>query len=222
MATQNLASLVARTFEEILRTPPPTLTSGAGALLDIYAPWRAAGPSRYFARSDEFDAQLTSRYSAIYPAVHAERIAPAPPSASSSGSGAEQSVRAAEHLGMVLLLDQYPRNAFRGEARQYESDALARKWADVAIGHGLDRAVDPALGLFFYLPFGHSERLEDQDRAVQLGERIGDPFLAFAKEHRDVVARFGRFCHRNKVLGRETTEEEAEFLANEAPAWAKS
>ena len=213
-----VASLAGRTFEDILRTPPPALSAGVSALVDMAMFWKAAGPERYFARSDEFDAQLVNRYSTIYPAVHAENITPTIPSSSTP----ETSSLADEHLGMVLLLDQYPRNAFRGSAKQYQSDALARKWADIAIKHGIDRKVDPTLCTFFYLPFGHSEDLADQNRAVQLGERIGDPFLSFAKDHRDVVARFGRFCHRNEVMGRKTTDEEKHWMENEAPAWAKS
>ncbi len=214
-------SLLGRTFEEILRTPSPTISAGVGALLDMAAFWRAAGPERYFARSDEFDSQLIKRYSDVYPEVHAERITPTLPLSSSSSADGDAGV-AEQHLGMILLLDQFPRNAFRGQAKQYQSDALARKWADIAIQHGLDRRIDPSLVTFFYLPFGHSENIKDQDRAVELGERIGDPFLAFAKEHRDVVKRFGRFCHRNDVMGRESTEDEKKFLAGEAPAWARS
>ena len=217
--TSTAASLVGRTFEEILRSPSPTLSAGVGALIDMALFWKAAGPQRYFAKSDEFDNQLIQRYSKIYPEVHAERITPNMPSSSAITA---ESLLAEQHLGMILLLDQFPRNAFRGSAKQYQSDALARKWADIAISHGLDRSVDQSLSLFFYLPFGHSESLADQDRAVELGQRLGDPFLGFAKEHRHVVARFGRFCHRNKVLGRQTTDEEAHFLANEAPAWARS
>lgn len=218
------AALAGRTFEEILRTPTPTLTAGVSALIDMASFWKAAGPERYFARSDEFDEQLIHRYSTIYPAVHSEKITPTIPSSSSSSSSSEKegSNLADQHLGMILLLDQYPRNAFRGSPKQYQSDALARKWADIAIKHGMDRKVDSTLCTFFYLPFGHSEDLADQNRAVELGERLGDPFLSFAKEHRDVVAKFGRFCHRNEVMGRETTKEESHWMANEAPAWAKS
>lgn len=214
------AALAGRTFEEILRTPPPAVSAGVGALVDMALFWKAAGPARYFARSDEFDSQLINRYSTIYPAVHSEKITPTIPTSCTPPS--DLSTIVDQHLGMVLLLDQYPRNAFRGSAKQYQSDALARKWADIAIKHDLDKQLDSVLCTFFYLPFGHSEHLEDQNRAVQLGERIGDPFLGFAKEHRDVVAKFGRFCHRNDVMGRQTTQEEADWMANEAPAWAKS
>ncbi|SNX86373.1 uncharacterized protein MEPE_05082 [Melanopsichium pennsylvanicum] len=213
------AALAGRTFEQILCTSAPTLSAGVGALIDMAMFWKAAGPERYFTRSDEFDNQLVSRYSTIYPAVHSERITPTIISSSSSSN--TPSI-ADEHLGMILLLDQYPRNAFRGSAKQYQSDTLARKWADIAIKHAMDRKIDQSLCTFFYLPFGHSEHLDDQNRAVELGERIGDPFLSFAKQHRDVVARFGRFCHRNQVMHRETTDEEQRWMQQEAPAWAKS
>lgn len=205
------AALAGRTFEEILRTPAPTLSAGVGALIDMAMFWKAAGPTRYFTRSDEFDSQLVSRYSSIYPAVHAERITP-----TLNSSAAD------EHLGMILLLDQYPRNAFRGSVKQYQSDSLACKWADVAIRHGLDKKVGEGMKMFMYMPFAHSERIEDQDRAVELGEGLGGQFLEFSKEHREVVRRFGRFCHRNEVMGRETTEEERDWMEKEAPAWAKS
>lgn len=222
MASATAAALAGRTFEEFLRSEAPTISAGTGALLDMAFFWKAAGPDRYFTRSDEFDRQLVHRYSAIYPAVHAERITPDDTLSSGPLASAGEGSLAYQHLGMVLLLDQYPRNAFRGSAKQYESDAIARKWADIAIKHGLDRKVDPALCAFFYLPFSHSENMADQNRAVELGERIGDRFVTFAKGHRAVVARFGRFCHRNQVLGRETTQDEEHYLAHEAPHWAKS
>ncbi|GAC92812.1 hypothetical protein PHSY_000368 [Pseudozyma hubeiensis SY62] len=214
----SVASLIGKSFEEILRAPPPALSAGVGALVDMALFWKAAGPERYFAKSDEFDDQLVQRYSKIYPEVHAERITPTIPA--SPITAADSLVE--QHLGMILLLDQYPRNAFRGSAKQYQSDGLAKKWADIAIEHGLDKKVDQSLALFFYLPYGHSENLADQDRAIQLGEHVGEPFLTHAKQHREVVARFGRFCHRNKVMNRETTKEEADWLAGELPAWARS
>lgn len=218
--TSTAAALVGRTFEEILRTPPPSVSAGVSSLIDMALFWRAAGPERYFARSDEFDNQLIQRYSSIYPEAHAERITPTIPSPSAAISS--ESLLAEQHLGMVLLLDQYPRNAFRGSAKQYQSDGLARKWADIAIANGMDRRIDESLVHFFYLPYGHSENLADQKRALELGERIGGPFLEAAQEHVQVIERFGRFCHRNKVLGRETTEEEQRYLDNEAHVWAKS
>ncbi|GAC71539.1 hypothetical protein PANT_3d00090 [Moesziomyces antarcticus T-34] len=207
------AALAGRTFEELIRTEAPTLAAGVGALVDMAMFWKAAGQQRHFASSDEFDRQMTDRYSAIYPAVHSERLQPA---------STPEPTLAEQHLGMILLLDQYPRNAFRGSPKQFQSDPIARKWADIAIQHGSDTKVDPALRLFFYLPYSHSENIDDHNKAVQLGEQVGEPFLGFAKEHKDVIARFGRYCHRNKVLGRQTTDEERHFLENDAPAWAKA
>ncbi|EST09159.1 Protein of unknown function DUF924 [Kalmanozyma brasiliensis GHG001] len=218
--TSAAASLVGKTFQEILRTPPPAVSAGVGGLIDMALFWKAAGPSRYFAQSEEFDRQLVERYSRIYPEAYAEKLTPTIPSASAETSG--ESMLAEQHLGMVLLLDQFPRNAFRGSPKQYQSDRLAKKWAEIAIEHGLNRKVDESVELFFYLPWGHSENLEDQDKGLREAERIGGQFLGAAREHREVIARFGRFCHRNEVLGRESTEEEKEWLANEAHAWAKS
>jgi uncharacterized protein (DUF924 family) len=115
-------------------------------------------------------------------------------------------------LALVLLLDQFPRNAFRGTARVYATDAKAREAAQGAIAAGHDRAVQPPLQVFFYLPFMHSENAADQERSVALVRRIGEPNLKYAIHHRDLIRRFGRFPHRNAVLGRTTTEEEQRFL----------
>lgn len=110
----------------------------------------------------------------------------------------------------MILLDQFPRNAFRGSARMFATDGQARDVASRAIDAGHDRAVAPELRMFFYLPFEHSESLDDQDRSVALHEAIG--FTKYAIEHRDIIQRFGRFPHRNAVLGRESTPEERAFL----------
>lgn len=116
-------------------------------------------------------------------------------------------------LALVLLLDQVPRNIHRGRPEAYAGDAKARTVADEAIACGLDAALAPVQRLFLYLPFEHSETLADQHRAVRLIADLGnDTWLDFARRHRDIVARFGRFPHRNAVLGRATTSAEAEFL----------
>ena len=115
-------------------------------------------------------------------------------------------------MALVILLDQFPRNSFRNTPRMYATDAMARKIADAALKAGHDQAVEPALRLFFYLPFGHSENLADQDRSVALNESLGDPNLSHAKRHRDIIRRFGRFPHRNPILGRAMTPEEQHYL----------
>ncbi|RTS57491.1 DUF924 family protein [Pseudomonas aeruginosa] len=152
-----------------------------------------------------------------YPLVRQERrFRPALPRALRPPLRACLRQRAAEaedHLGLLLLLDQYPRNAFRGTPRMYASDAQARRWAERALGQGLDRQVGDALRLFFYLPFAHAENLADQDRSVALNHGLGQPFLAHAREHREIIRRFGRFPHRNPILGRLSSAEELAFLA---------
>lgn len=172
---------------------------------DIVAFWREAGPERWFAKSDAFDAQLRARYEAAHHAAargefDAWRTAP---------SGA---------LALLLLLDQFPRNLFRGSAHAWATDPKARRVATDAIEAGLDRQVEPALQVFFYMPFEHSEAMADQDRAVELidalCERLGDrTLMKWAVLHRDLIARFGRFAHRNEALGRTSTPEEIDYLS---------
>jgi uncharacterized protein (DUF924 family) len=167
------------------------------ALLDF---WRDAGPQRWFRRDDAFDARFRDRFLPAHEAAAAGQL---------EGWGAT----AQGALALVLLLDQFPRNAFRGSPRMYATDAQARAAADAAIAAGHDLAVDPQLRPFFYLPFMHSEELPDLERCVALTEAIGGEHRGFARHHRDIVARFGRFPHRNAVLGRPSSEQEQRFLA---------
>jgi uncharacterized protein (DUF924 family) len=115
-------------------------------------------------------------------------------------------------LALILLLDQFPRNAFRGTPRMYASDAQALTAAKAAIAAGHDRHIDADLRLFFYLPFAHSEALADQERSVALCRDLDGNSLAHAEGHRDIVKCFGRFPHRNLILGRAMTEGEQRFL----------
>ncbi len=116
-------------------------------------------------------------------------------------------------LALVIVLDQFPRNMFRGDARTYATDPLAREVASQAIARGADRRVDRTLQQFLYMPFMHSEELADQERCVALFAAAGESENAkFAEGHADIVRRFGRFPHRNKMLGRATTEAEQTFL----------
>ena len=114
----------------------------------------------------------------------------------------------------MLLFDQLPRNMFRGTAQAFDTDALARDIARGAIAQGYDIQIGGAGRLFFYMPFQHSEALEDQDMAVTLIEGTGDAdAIDFARQHHAMIQRFGRFPHRNAALGRETLPEEAEAVA---------
>jgi uncharacterized protein (DUF924 family) len=116
-------------------------------------------------------------------------------------------------LGLVILLDQFPRNMFRGSAQAFATDPLARAAANRALARGFDQATDEMMRPFFYLPFMHSELLADQDRCLRLHEAFGDPeLLKYATNHRDIVMKFGRFPHRNCAMGRDTTPAELQFL----------
>jgi uncharacterized protein (DUF924 family) len=162
--------------------------------------WRQAGPGRWFRRDDAFDALFRERFLA-------------PHEAAAAGQLAHWSATPEGALALVLLLDQFPRNAFRGTPRMYATDAQARAAADAVIAAGHDLRVDPQLRPFFYLPFQHSEDLRDLDRCVRLSEPLGGEHLRYALHHRGIVARFGRFPHRNAILGRASSEEEKRFLA---------
>jgi len=168
---------------------------------EVVAFWRQAGPDRWFGKDDAFDQACRDRFMATYDAA-------------ARGDLNEWELTPEGALAVVLLLDQFPRNMFRGTRRVYSTDQTALLAADRAVERGRDREVEPELRRFFYLPFMHSEALHHQDRSVTLNEGLGDPeVLKWARHHRDIVARFGRFPHRNEVLGRESTPEEAAFLA---------
>jgi uncharacterized protein (DUF924 family) len=162
--------------------------------------WRDAGPKAWFAKSEAFDGQIRERFEAWHHAAARRELDGW--AATADGS-----------LGLLLLLDQFPRNLFRNSGHAYATDPLARHFARRAVAAGHDRAVEPSLTGFFYLPFEHSEDLADQERSVALAQATGDANrIKWAMVHRDIVVRFGRFPHRNISLGRETTEIEQEFL----------
>ena len=161
--------------------------------------WRKAGARLWFAKDPDFDRRFCERFLVTHEVAARGEFAGWPESALGA-------------LALVLLLDQFPRNAFRGTPRMYATDAMARRVAAAAIEAGHDRAVEAEMRLFLYLPFGHSEDPADQDRSVALVRGLGEPDLARAERHRDIVRRFGRFPHRNRILGRATSEAEQRFL----------
>lgn len=163
--------------------------------------WRDAGPRKWFAKDAAFDAEFAERFAALHFAAARREL----DHWAATATGA---------LALLILLDQYPRNAFRGTAHMYATDPLARFYADRALAQGLDQQVDPDLLVFFYLPFEHSEDPQDQARSVELAQRLDPRSRDFAILHRDIIARFGRFPHRNPHLGRATTPEEQAFLDN--------
>ena len=118
------------------------------------------------------------------------------------------------NLALTIVLDQFSRQLHRGEAKAFAHDGHALTVAKHAIAQGYDRDALPVQRLFWYLPFEHSENLTDQDRSIELIEQLGNAeWSRYAREHRDVIARFGRFPHRNAALGRESTPEEQAYLA---------
>jgi uncharacterized protein (DUF924 family) len=165
--------------------------------------WIEAGPDRWFSGERVFDEACRARFAETHAA----------------GARCEldtwaKSARGA--LALCLLFDQLSRNMYRGTPRAYATDAAARRAAHLALERGYDREVEPSLRRFFFMPFHHSESADDQERSVVLHEGAGDAeALHWAKHHRDIVARFGRFPHRNAILGRESTPEELAFLAEE-------
>ncbi len=166
---------------------------------DVVAFWRAAGPEHWFKKDAGFDADVRRRFLKLHEAAAAGKLT----DWEASAEGA---------LALLILLDQFPRNMFRGEARAFASDPLARAVASRAILNGFDGAF-PDLRGFFYLPFEHSEDLADQERGLTLYKAIGDAAgVKWAEIHADIIRRFGRFPHRNAVLGRVSTPEEQKFL----------
>jgi uncharacterized protein (DUF924 family) len=167
---------------------------------EILAFWREAGRERWYTRDAAFDAVVRSRFFGLWQMAAAGELS----SWEASDEGA---------LALVIVLDQFPRNMFRDDIRTYSCDALAREVASRAIDRGADLRVDAALLEFLYMPFMHSEQLTDQLRCVELFRNAGNAEnLKYAEDHADIIRRFGRFPHRNRILERSTTPEEQAFL----------
>jgi len=167
---------------------------------DILGFWSHAGPAKWFKKSHAFDEAIRLKFEPTHHrAARGEYDAWA-----KDPDGA---------LALLILLDQFPRNLWRNSGHAFATDPKARSIARTAVEAGFDKRVDPELRNFFYLPFEHSEDLADQDFSLALCAEAGDAdALKWAGLHRDIVARFGRFPHRNAALGRVTTAEEQEFL----------
>jgi uncharacterized protein (DUF924 family) len=167
---------------------------------DVLTFWREAGPDRWYDRDEVFDAAIRTRFLSTYEAAAA-------------GELSRWETTADGALALVIVLDQFPRNMFRNDPRAYAADPLARAVADRALARELDQQVDTGERSFFYLPFEHSEQIADQARCIALHRALGDAdSLKWAELHAEIIARFGRFPHRNAVLGRATTPDEQAFL----------
>ncbi len=158
--------------------------------------WYRGGP--------EIDSEIAERFEALY-----ERAA--------AGELDDWREQARSCLAMILLLDQFPRNMFRGEPRSFATDAKAVETARHAVGRGYDRGLDLNVQQFHYMPFEHSEDIADQRRAVELFRAAADDErkeenIGYAIKHLEIIERFGRFPHRNAILGRDSTPEEIAFL----------
>lgn len=158
----------------------------------------------WFAQNPEFDREVQTRFQTDYELAASGKL-----------DDWKESPRSC--LAFIILLDQFSRNMFRGDAKAFATDPQALLAAKHAVSQGFDREFLPVQRWFFYLPFEHSENLDDQRQAVELYKQLSDyPDCAgaidYAIQHLKIIERFGRFPHRNKILGRETTPEEAEFL----------
>lgn len=162
--------------------------------------WRDAGPKAWFVKDETFDGRCRAFEAEHHAAARREL--------------AHWELEPEGALALVLLLDQIPRNIFRNSPHAFATDPLAQGAAQRAVAKRFDAATESQLRIFFYMPFEHAEDLALQEKAVRLVESMGDAeYTRFAILHRDVIARFGRFPHRNPILGRASTAEELAFLA---------
>jgi uncharacterized protein (DUF924 family) len=190
--------------------------SRAGEVLDFWF-GREGDPeygqfrNEWFRKDPAFDARVTNQFTDLYEEAAVGNL---------DGWRDE----AESCLALVIVLDQFPRNMFRGDGRTHAEDDRALGTSKYAVEHALDRELPAFQRMFLYMPFMHSESVEDQRRSVELFERLageeGAPdAVSYAVAHRDIVERFGRFPHRNEILGRETTPEEAVFLTTEGSSF---
>ena len=166
----------------------------------IVAFWRTAGPDKWYTKDDGFDAEIAERFAALVGRAAAGEL--------TAWEATPQGT-----LALLILTDQFPRNLFRGSARAFATDPQAKGIAERAIARGFDHGFARDERRIFYLPFMHSEQLWDQERCIALCRAAADDEgVKFADQHADIIRRFGRFPHRNKVLGRITTADEQAFL----------
>ncbi len=167
---------------------------------DILTFWRNAGEKRWWTKDDAFDAEIRAKFFDLWHEAAAGKLS----HWQESDDGT---------LALVIVLDQFPRNMFRDDPRTYASDTLAQDVVRHAIARGVDTRVAEDLRNFLYMPLMHSEHLADHERCVTLFEKLGNAEnFKYAQHHADIVRRFGRFPHRNRLLGRDTTPDEQAFL----------
>jgi uncharacterized protein (DUF924 family) len=173
------------------------MDQSSGSILEY---WRGIGSERWFRKDPALDAEIRERFLAL----HGE---------AAGGIHDGWIAHADSALALVILLDQFPRNMFRGSPAAFATDEIALVHAKSALERGHHLSGNQDLAFFFFLPFMHSERIAEQQQCVLLAHAHCPPeTLLHARTHRDVIHRFGRFPHRNAVLGRNTTPSETEFL----------
>lgn len=164
-------------------------------------------PKDWFLKSDQVDSDIRSGFLGLYEQAFRGEL----DDWATSSEGV---------LALIILLDQFPRNMFRDTAAMYQSDDKAMAIARSAVESGLHMQVPEARRIFIYLPFEHSEDLADQDLCYDLVSKLEDEsYLPYAEAHRKIIKRFGRFPHRNVLLGRESTQEEIEFLKEDGSSF---
>jgi uncharacterized protein (DUF924 family) len=177
------------------------LNSESGAdPAQVVAFWREAGPDKWFKKNADFDRSIIERFGAL----HGDAVAGRLQDWAATPEGA---------LALVLILDQFSRNMFRGIPKAFSGDEMALAIAVKAIDAGFDKELSPELSGFFHMPFMHSEAIADQMRCVSLVHAFTPQNLRYAREHERIIRRFGRFPHRNPILGRHSTPAEQAFMA---------
>jgi uncharacterized protein (DUF924 family) len=162
---------------------------------------------KWFIQDPEFDQQITEKFLDLYEEAKQAFL-------ESTNPDFEEKTPE-DFLAKIILFDQFPRNMFRGDKRAYETDFYARMLSSIAILRLQHTHLDPEKRKFIYMPLMHAEAIQAQHSSVMLFEEMEDEeFLKWARHHRDIIVRFGRFPHRNEILGRESTEREREFLLN--------
>ena len=166
---------------------------------DVVSFWRDAGPEKWFKKDVEFDRAIAERFAPLHTEV---------------ATGREQDWAKTPEgaLALILILDQFSRNMFRGTPKAFAQDEMACAIAREAIDAGFDKLVPAELRFFLYMPFEHTEAIAEQERCVLLIHAIAPSVLPYARDHERIIRRFGRFPHRNAILGRETSPEEQAFL----------
>jgi uncharacterized protein (DUF924 family) len=158
-------------------------------------------PKDWFVKNEDLDTRIAERFAGLHLALSRE-------------VGEAWRATPDARLALVIVFDQFPRNIYRGSPLAFATDGLALKEAKAALAVGADKSVDESRRAFFYMPFEHAEDMDEQERCVALFEALGDEnYLDYAHRHLDVIKRFGRFPHRNPILGRTSTPEEKAYLA---------